>query len=231
MVSRFRMREARLTGFESWPVERGIRSIDYYPDIFLHYNPLEFPAEITDAITADFSHTWLIRRTSSNPADRFIGHMGRALTYVGACMELGLASGEIVIKNVRKTLPVFPYWGECARCHHLSMVTDPNSRYFCHVGAVTETKRGRTTLLFRDGVSETYPSKKLAPANEGWWLAMQGPPFQFAGSWAISDPSLSRPPIHGRHFDCPHVDGASFLPMGRDAPRTETPQGRRSNTR
>ena len=164
-ASRFRMREAPLTGFESWPMEREIRAIDYYPHIFHHHNqldyPLEFPAEITDAITADFSHTWLIRRTSSNPGDRFIGHMGRARTYAGACMELGLASGEIIVKNVRTTLPVCPYWGECARCHQLSMVTDPNSRYFCYVGAVTQTKRGRTTLLFRDGVSETYPSKKV----------------------------------------------------------------------
>ena len=32
-ASRFRTREAPLTGFESWPMEREIRAIDYYPHI------------------------------------------------------------------------------------------------------------------------------------------------------------------------------------------------------
>ena len=223
-ASRFRTREAPLTGFESWPMEREICAINYYPHIRhnqLDYS-LEFPAEITDAIPSEFSHTWLIRRTSFNPRDRFIGHMGRARKYAGACIQLGLASGETIVRNVRTTLPVRPFWGECARCHQLSMVIDPTSRYFCHVGAVTQTKRGRTTLLFRDDVSETYPAKKVAPANEGWWLAMQGSPFMICSIWCISEPHLSRPPIQGLRFDCPHVDGASFIPRGRDAPEEDT---------
>jgi hypothetical protein len=211
--SPFRKNEAPLTGYESWPMEGTLRVVYYHPEIFLRKNSLDFPAEITDRIKSGFPHAWLIHKTPANPSDFYSGHIGRALNYNGCCVLLGLASGEIVVKNARKTLPVIPFWGACARCHQLSIVTDPNSSYFCHVGAVIGTKKGRTTLSFRGGCSQTFPNKKLAPANEGWWLALQGPPLQIGTDYAVTIPTLCRPPIHGWHFACEHLDGDSFTPQ------------------
>ena len=83
-----------------------------------------------------------------HPRDPYVGYIVRATDYTGCFIDLRFANDIEGTRNVRRTLPVIPNWGACARCHRLSIVTDSKSRFWCNVGAVREANDSNTTLIF-----------------------------------------------------------------------------------
>lgn len=195
---------------ERFPFNTVIRVLPYDASVFSDPK-VKIPDRYLDRITAAFSHTWVIVPSTKHPNDQLVGHIGLAINYDGNCVELGLATGDEVIRKFARLRPVVPKWSGCARCHRLCIVIDESSSWWCYVGSVQETSSSETTLGFDDGSRVSFPLTSVASANEGWWLSVQGPPersFFMKQFLQAPSPETARPFAY-RPFACGHCDGSS----------------------
>ena len=138
-----------------------------------------------------------------------VGQIGLALSYKPRSVRLGFASGLSYSRRFTRLLPVVADWADCARCNHLFIVKNPSSHLYCHVGSVRASDELTVTLAFQHNRTKIFSKEDVAPANEGWWLAVQGPPIRSESGFIVSTPSSARPFPQGRLFACHHVDGSA----------------------
>ena len=196
----------------SWPVGRyGVKrtTLDYDPTSILFSDSVKIPEETLKVVPRGFSHTYVALAHTRYPSDPMVGHIGLALSYNPRSVRLGFTSGLTCSRSFMRILPVIPDWDDCTRCHHLCIVNNPSSPLHCHVGSARAVEESAVTLAFQHNRTKTFPKEDVAACNEGWWLAVQGPPVRSEGGFIVSTPRSARPFPQGRCFACQHVDGSS----------------------
>ena len=167
------------------------------------------PEAMLKVVPRGFGHVYSVLSHPRYPNDPMVGHMGLALSYKPRSVRLGFTSGLTSSRSFPRVLPVVADWAGCARCQFLYIVNNPSSPLHCHVGSAQAVEESTVTLAFQHNRTKTFPKEDVAACNEGWWLAVQGPPVCSEGGCIVSTPSSARPFPQGRPFACHHVDGSA----------------------